>query len=274
MPIPVALGLIPTNLVRGPIDLVAEPRQKSHYSYQQAAILSYAPYPIGALPEESQLVADLQALVKLYTDMVSDPLEATVNRLVEAVVQAAARVETIEVHNFDPRPARKGRDSRGSTTQGRERRYSPESRKVGDAGERIVMRYERERLINLGRNDLADRVRWHGQKQEFVGWDINSFDDAGKEFFIEVKASVGKTISCVNLTVNEWGAACDSARRGRYYIYIVTNVLSATPRIERLHNPASFVENGQLSCEAIVYELRLSSSAEAAEAAGTKPSTW
>jgi len=37
--------------------------------------------------------------------MVSDPLEATVNRLVEAVVQAAARVETIEVHNFDPRPA-------------------------------------------------------------------------------------------------------------------------------------------------------------------------
>jgi len=27
------------------------------------------PYPIGALPEESQLVADLQALVKLYTDM-------------------------------------------------------------------------------------------------------------------------------------------------------------------------------------------------------------
>jgi len=78
------------------------------------------------------------------------------------------------------------------------------------------MRYERERLINLGRNDLADRVRWHGQKQEFVGWDINSFDDAGKEFFIEVKASVGKTISCVNLTVNEWGAACDSARRERY----------------------------------------------------------
>jgi hypothetical protein len=131
--------LIPPDLLRGPINLAAEPRQKLHYSYQQAAILSYAPYPIGKLPEEPQLIADLQVLLKLYTDIVSDPLEATVDRLVEAVVEPAARVETIEVHNFDPRPARKGRDSGGSITQGRERRYSPESRKVGDAGERIVM---------------------------------------------------------------------------------------------------------------------------------------
>ena len=98
--------LIPAHLLRGSINLAAEPRQKLHYSYQQAAILSYAPYPIGALPEESQLVADLQALVKVYSDIVSDPLEATVDRLVEAVVEPAARVETIEVRNFEPRAAR------------------------------------------------------------------------------------------------------------------------------------------------------------------------
>jgi hypothetical protein len=126
------------------------------------------------------------------------------------------------------------------------------------------MRRERERLIKLGRHDLADRVRWHGPEQDFCGWDITSFDDSGNEFFIEVKSSVGKTISCVNLTVNEWEAACDAARRDRYYIYIVTNALSAAPTIERLHNPASYIESGQLCCEAIVYELQLQPVAPAA----------
>ena len=43
------------------------------------------------------------------------------------------------------------------------RRFSPESRKVGDAGERVVLDYERMRLIKIGRQDLADRVRGHAQ---------------------------------------------------------------------------------------------------------------
>jgi hypothetical protein len=94
--------------------------------------------------------------------------------------------------------------------------------------------------------------------QEFVGWDITSLDDSGNEFFIEVKSSVGKTVSSINLTVNEWDAARDAARRDRYCIYIVTNALSAAPSIERRPNPASYVDGGQISCEAIVYELHLS----------------
>ena len=252
--------LIPTDMLRGPINLYAEPRQKLHYSYEQASILSYPPYPIGALPEESRLVADLQALVKLYTKIVSDPLEATVDRLVEAVVEPATTVEIIEVQDFQPRRPRNTRLKVDPTTRGRERRYSPESRKVGDAGERLVLRYERDRLINLGRPDLADRVRWHGQQQDFCGWDITSFDAAGNEFYIEVKSSVGKAISCIHLTVNEWHAACSSKRKERYYIYLVTNALSVAPRIERLQNPASYVEGGKLPCEAIVYELQLAPS--------------
>lgn len=100
--------------------------------------------------------------------------------------------------------------------RGGRRRYSPESRKVGDAGERVVLSYERDRLTKQGRPDLADRIRWHAQNQEFVGWDITSFDGDDHEIFIEVKSSVGKTISAVNISVNEWQAACDPARRDRY----------------------------------------------------------
>lgn len=249
--------LIPERLSRGPVDLAAGPNQRLHYAYQQAAILSYPPYRISALPDESDLVADLRELVQIYTAIVSDPLEATVERLVEAVVVPAARVETIEVRDFALRPRRKDRDSGGTT--GRRRRYHPESRKVGDAGEHAVMKYEKDRLVNVGRQDLAERVRWHTQEQEFPGWDISSFDDEGHEIFVEVKSSVGKSISSVDLTANEWEAARDAARRDRYYVYLVTNALSSAPSIERLRDPASYVDSGHLTCEAIVYELQLSS---------------
>ena len=70
-------------------------------------------------------------------------------------------------------------------------------------------------------------------------------------------------MSCISLTVNEWAAARDIGRRERYYIYLVTNALSTTPRIERLRNPALYVESGQLVCEAIVYEFQLNSVAGA-----------
>jgi hypothetical protein len=247
--------LIPSHLSREPIDLAAKPRQSLHYAYQQSAILSYPPYRVGSLPDDPRLVADLRELVGLYTQMVSDPLEPTVERLVEAVIQPAGHIEPKDVREFEPRPAKEGRGSGGSKKL--KRRYSPESRKVGDAGERAVMRREKELLIGLGRQDLADHVRWHAQEGEFPGWDITSFDADGREFFIEVKSCAGKAVSSVDLTVNEWKAARDAARRDRYYIYLVTSALSAKPVIERLRNPASYVDDRQLSCEPIVYELDL-----------------
>ena len=61
---------------------------------------------------------------------------------------------------------------------------------------------------------------------DFVGWDVTSFDHEGKEIYIEVKSSVGKKFSILNLTANEWKAACDPARRDRYYLFLVTSALS------------------------------------------------
>jgi len=197
--------LIPAWMSRAPIDLAAGIRQRMHYTYQQASILSYAPYRLGALPQEQVLASDLRSLVGLYDAIVSDPLEATVDQLVEAVATPASSIETITVSDFEPRPPSNAMAS--ASIDKRTRRYSPESRKVGDAGERIVVRHEQERLARIGRQDLADRVRCHGQEKEFLGWDITSFDEGGKEVFIEVKSSIGKYVSCVHLTGNEWDAA-------------------------------------------------------------------
>jgi hypothetical protein len=246
--------LIPSSLSTGSISLGAGPSQKLHYSYQQASILSVPPYDLNHLPADETLLKDLVGLVRLYTDIVSDPLDPSVERLVEAVVEPA-NIEVIEAREFELRDLRIR--STVNTTSPTKRRYSPQSRKVGDAGERVVLRFERERLSQGGRKDLADRVRWHGPEGEFCGWDITSFDDDGGELFIEVKSSVGKTISCVSLTVNEWLAACDPKRCERYCIYIVTSALSSRPQIECMRNPKSYVDNIGLGCEAIVYELQL-----------------
>jgi hypothetical protein len=247
---------MPTRLNRGPITLGATRRQKLHCAYQESVILSYAPYLLSAMPDESQLVADLQELVRLYTDMVSDPLDVTVDKLVEAVIEPAPGPQLVKVFDFELRPPRKSKGSGKGTAKNR-RRYSPESRKVGDAGEQVTLDHERDRLTKAGRPDLADRVVWHAKDADYVGWDITSFDPDEIEIFIEVKASAGKTISAVCLTVNEWEAACDPKRREQYYIYIVTNALSKNPVIERLSNPASYVDSGVLICEPIVYELDL-----------------
>ncbi len=107
------------------------------------------------------------------------------------------------------------------------------------------------------RNQESGRPRFGGPEAEYFGWDITSFDDDGNEIFIEVKSSVGKVVSNVNLTVNEWNAAREMARRDHYYIYIVTDALSAAPQIERLRNPASYIDTRQLDCEPILYELQL-----------------
>ena len=103
-------------------------------------------------------------------------------------------------------------------------------------------------------------MRWHSQRLEFPGWDVTSFDDEGKEFFIEVKGSIGKSVSVIDLTVNEWNAASDPARAARYFIYMVTNALSNRPVVERMSNPAALVEQSKISCEPIVYSIGLRSS--------------
>lgn len=247
--------MIPAHLSRAPIDLTAIPAQKLHYAYEQSAILSYAPYNIASLPKEAALIADLQELVALYTKIVSDPLEVTVERLVEAAVEPAPGAQLPEVRDFQPREPAK---ASGAGKPGF-RRYSPESRKVGDAGERLVFTYECNRLAQLGRQDLADRVRWHSQHLEFPGWDITSFDDQGEELYIEVKASVGEFVSVLNLTVNEWEAAKRPSQAERYLVYLVTSALSQQPVIERIANPAALVEQGKITCEPIVYSVELRS---------------
>ena len=78
------------------------------------------------------------------------------------------------------------------------------NRKLGREGEELVFQFERERLQQLDRSDLASKIRWiSGEDGDGAGYDILSFYATGKERFIEVKTTVGSEITPFYITRNE-----------------------------------------------------------------------
>ncbi len=65
-----------------------------------------------------------------------------------------------------------------------------ENRRLGKLGEKAVVEFERIRLSNGGRKDLASRVEWTArEKGDGTGYDILSFKYDGGPLFIEVKTT-------------------------------------------------------------------------------------
>lgn len=78
------------------------------------------------------------------------------------------------------------------------------NRELGKAGEEAIFHYERHRLQTEDRPDLARRVRWVAQEDgDGAGYDILSFDPAGRERLIEVKTTLGGRTTPFYLTRNE-----------------------------------------------------------------------
>ncbi len=66
------------------------------------------------------------------------------------------------------------------------------NRALGEAGERFVFNHEKRFLSLIGRNDLADSVRWIAKEEgDGAGYDVLSFTDRGDKKYIEVKTTVG-----------------------------------------------------------------------------------
>lgn len=65
-------------------------------------------------------------------------------------------------------------------------------RALGEAGEALVLAYEKRFLKSIERTDLSENVRWISKLDgDGAGFDILSYDDRGNEKHIEVKTTVG-----------------------------------------------------------------------------------
>jgi hypothetical protein len=75
---------------------------------------------------------------------------------------------------------------------------------LGLAGEKLVLNHERQRLIEGGRADLADRVIHVSVVEgDSAGYDIKSFNLGGTERHIEVKTTSGPASNAFYITPNE-----------------------------------------------------------------------
>lgn len=96
------------------------------------------------------------------------------------------------------------------------------NRKLGKAGEELVLHHERQSLLQAGRGDLADKVRWTSvQDGDGFGYDICSFEPDGRERLVEVKTTNGWERTPFHISRNE--VAIAEARRDAWHLVRVWN---------------------------------------------------
>ena len=109
------------------------------------------------------------------------------------------------------------------------------NRTLGNAGEAFVVDVERQRLAKADRADLAHKIRWVAQEEgDGAGYDILSFDLAGRERLIEVKTTNGAARTPFFLSRNECELATE--RPVDWCLYRV-HLFSSQPRIFTIFPP-------------------------------------
>ena len=77
-----------------------------------------------------------------------------------------------------------------------------ENKKLGDAGEELVLRNERKKLKNYTK--LLDKIDHISKKNDSAGFDILSYTENGDELYIEVKTTRGGKETPFYLSANEY----------------------------------------------------------------------
>lgn len=140
----------------------------------------------------------------------------------------------------DPPPPGAPRPPRPEGLQRLVRKFDPvardfRNRTLGKAGEALVVDFERRRLAELERKDLAAKVRWVAQEDgDGAGYDIHSFDRDGNDRLIEVKTTRGGRSTPFFLTRNE--LALSEERPEHFRLFRLYEVAQA-PRLFRLKPP-------------------------------------
>jgi Protein NO VEIN, C-terminal/Domain of unknown function (DUF3427) len=99
-------------------------------------------------------------------------------------------------------------------------RQSARDKRVGRAGELLVLDYERQALRNAGIPELAEKVRHVADVEgDGAGYDIESYDPDGTRKYIEVKTTTGNQSGEFYVTANE--LQFSRQHSDKFYLYRV-----------------------------------------------------
>jgi len=93
------------------------------------------------------------------------------------------------------------------------------NQKLGESGEHFVIEYEKYRLAQAGRQDLAREITWASKHEgDGLGYDIRSFDPSReRELFLEVKTTQSGKYQPFYISENERAFSNDYADDYRLY---------------------------------------------------------
>lgn len=103
------------------------------------------------------------------------------------------------------------------------------NRLLGELGESFVIEFEKARLINEGKNNLADKIEWVSKEiGDGLGYDILSKNKNGTDRFIEVKTTKLSKETPIYLSRNE--LTFSTTKTKDFYLYRVFNFYES-PRL-------------------------------------------
>lgn len=116
-------------------------------------------------------------------------------------------------------------------------------KKLGEHGESVVLKMEKEFLIKNNKPDLAKKIEQVSKKNVSAGYDILSYDLDGKEKHIEVKSTNSSPSGTASflISINEYTKAREIEN---YYIYMVFNAKSVSPKVWVIKDPISLEGKG------------------------------
>jgi hypothetical protein len=177
-----------------------------------------------------------------YQDALFEAVDRYLSRHREAVEQQPTPVApTVIVPDdvFTAMPASAPRPRRARLER-LVRKFDPverdfRNRQLGRAGEEFVVDIERRRLVAQDRTDLASKVRWVAMEDgDGAGFDVLSFNAAGRERLIEVKTTNGAGRTPFFITRNEMAVAAE--RPEDWHLYRV-HLFAQQPKIFTVRPP-------------------------------------
>ncbi|MFB3844780.1 MAG: DUF3883 domain-containing protein [Candidatus Cloacimonadaceae bacterium] len=109
--------------------------------------------------------------------------------------------------------------------------------RLGKQGEEIVVKYEKQRLLDAGKPELASKVKQVSLLSDVKGYDVESYEEDGTLKFIEVKStkSAYRHFTEFFITKNELRASTELNEK--YKITLVFEAHTIKPRLVTLTNP-------------------------------------
>ena len=131
---------------------------------------------------------------------------------------------------------------------------SKKFKRIGDRGEQVVLRAEKQLLEKNGKEKLAQLVEQISKRDDSAGYDILSYELDGRKKLIEVKSTLRKIgKSNIFLSANEISVA---KSKKNYYFYIVYEAGSKRPKIWKVKSSDLLNDNNVIK-EPILYTLKL-----------------